>query len=675
LKNNNSRSLSAPIILFAATFVAGAGSSLAAAADDSLEEVQISANRLEETLPLSLAQFGTRVDTITREQILDGSYVDVSQALQALAPALSIQPKNGPFDYADISLLGSRTQDVLWLVDGVRINNRLYGTTPPVDTLPAAMVDRIEVLDGGQALFYGTSAVAGAINIVTKPFTDNPDGALTFAADTNDSRHVDARFSDSLNGNHIVLYGTTDRSDGYRAFRNQDYQPSATSRDRGYSVQTIGVKYGYELGDRLRLSGSYQHTDADLDYAQPWRVARDVNSRREELATVKLDYTLNDRLSLFVKAYYHQWHTHYDTLYNDLATPGLIDVLYSNAFWGYDDRGINGLARFAITNGVEAFLGYDLQRYGGSDEVLVIEQHKEQTQAVFGQVRVSPQLLPHTHLSAGFRYNHPDVGGQATVWNATGQYDFTSYLFARSTLGTSFRLPSAEELFANDPADERGNPDLKPEKTRSINASVGGKFAHEGARFSWELIAFARDIRDLIDLTGFDDATGQDVFENTPGIVKVRGGEAVLEAVVNADLSMNFSYTRNSSHTDGGSQTSKVPEHLAKAYVDFHPGSLPFGATLAVNYTGKEFNAIGPTTVEYGKYAVVDISGRYFIDANRKHTLILSLQNVLDKQYGSPARGCTDVATDGPNDCSSPYIYSNLGLPRTFRASYTYSFQ
>uniref|UniRef100_UPI0013D8E04E TonB-dependent receptor plug domain-containing protein n=2 Tax=Pseudomonadota TaxID=1224 RepID=UPI0013D8E04E len=70
------------------------------------------------------------------------------------APGLSITPKNGPFDYVDISLQGSRTGDVLWLVDGVRINNRLYAGTPPLDTLPSAMVDRIEVLEGGQALFY-----------------------------------------------------------------------------------------------------------------------------------------------------------------------------------------------------------------------------------------------------------------------------------------------------------------------------------------------------------------------------------------------------------------------------------------------------------------------------------------------------------------------------------------
>ena len=92
-------------------------------AQDDIEQVRVTAKRVEETLPESLARYGTRLDTISRTQVVDGGYVDVAGTLKTLAPGLYIQPKNGPFDYADISLLGSRSEDVLWLVDGVRINN------------------------------------------------------------------------------------------------------------------------------------------------------------------------------------------------------------------------------------------------------------------------------------------------------------------------------------------------------------------------------------------------------------------------------------------------------------------------------------------------------------------------------------------------------------------------
>ena len=57
------------------------------------------------------------------------------------------------------SLQGSRQNEILYLFDGVRISNRLYNTTPPLDTIHAYMVDAVsEVLNGGQGLFFGTSA-------------------------------------------------------------------------------------------------------------------------------------------------------------------------------------------------------------------------------------------------------------------------------------------------------------------------------------------------------------------------------------------------------------------------------------------------------------------------------------------------------------------------------------
>ena len=103
-------------------------------------------------MPQQLSQYGTHLDTITAAKIQNGGYLDVAGALEALAPGLYISSKNGPFDYVQISLQGSRTPDVLWLVDGIRINNRLYAGTTPLDTIPSGIVERVEVLDGGQAI-------------------------------------------------------------------------------------------------------------------------------------------------------------------------------------------------------------------------------------------------------------------------------------------------------------------------------------------------------------------------------------------------------------------------------------------------------------------------------------------------------------------------------------------
>ena len=636
------------------------------------EEVTVTARHLEETLPDGLAQYGTRLDAITREQVADGGYVDLAQTLKALAPGFYIQPKNGPFDYADISLLGSRSVDVLWLIDGVRINNRLYGTTPPLDTLPSSMIDKVEILEGGEALFYGTSALAGAVNVVTRPFTDAPSGSITVGTDTHDGRHFDGDIADGLGPNHVVVYGSSDRSDGYSAFRPQDYQPSATHRQRGYDVQMYGAKYGFDVGQQFRLSATYQHADADLDYALPFRVDRDVNSRREDLATAKIAFALNDQVGFFLKGYYHSWHTRYDTIYNDLTHPGQTIDLYDNAFWGYDDSGVNVLATFSSRPGVSYYVGYDLQSYGGRDEVLVIQQQKELTQAVFAQLRVGPELVPRTHASLGVRFNHPDVGESVTIWTLSGQYDLTDTVFVRATLGTNFRLPSAEELFADDPFDERGSPRLRPEQSKSINATMGGWLGSGDTPLRWELIGYARNITDLIDYSSYDEQTQQDVFGNVPGTVRERGAELAIDRTFARELTGNLSFSYSRARLDGGRQLDRIPEQLAKAGVDYHPSNLPMGITATVVYTGKVSVTTGPQPVQYGKYAVVNLAGRYFFDAQRHHRLNLAVENLFDRQYGMPGQGCQDVPTDGPYDCSSPYIYVNRGLPLTVRLSYTY---
>ena len=125
---------------------------------------------------------------------------------------------------SQISLQGSRTADVLWLVDGIRINNRLYAGTTPLDTIPASMIERIEVLDGGQALFYGTQAVAGAVNIVTKSFTDHPDGAVSLGGDSNNGKHLHGYFRDAIG------------KQSFRGLWHRTTNPPASSRSRAPTI-------------------------------------------------------------------------------------------------------------------------------------------------------------------------------------------------------------------------------------------------------------------------------------------------------------------------------------------------------------------------------------------------------------------------------------------------------
>jgi outer membrane cobalamin receptor len=635
-----------------------------------LPPIVVTAESLDDSQPKELEKYGTRVTRITSQQLQSLGSVDVAEGLQVTVPGLYLTPKNGPFDYVNVSLQGSRTQDVLWLLDGVRLNNRLYGGTTPLDTFPASIVDHLEVIDGTQALLYGTQAVAGAVNVVTKPFSHELGGSLAVGADTSGGRHLDAYVRDGIGKHEFVVYGSSDHSTGFQPFRDRDYQPSATDRHRSYDVLTLGGKYAYQITSQLRLSALYQHSDARLDFAMPFAVATAYNRRQEDVLTAKVDYAPSDAARFTAKAYLHDWRSHYTEFDNVIGSPGTLSNVDNDDAWGYKDYGVNALGQLGLGPWLWAGLGYDLQSYTGNDAVLVIEKKTEHVNAVFAQLRTSERLA-RAHLALGFRYNAPSFGPNAAVWSASGQYDILGdALFVRSSVGTAFRLPTAEELFANDPNDERGTPNLEPEKSFDLNASLGGKWLDAETRgLAWEAIFFARDVKNLISGSGFDDTTNQSLFENTPGKVRVRGGTALVEARPLAALSLNASFTYSSARQLGNLQTDGVPEQLAKVWLDYHPDDLPFGFTATANHVGAVYKTFGDDDREkFGNYTVVDLAGRAFFDRARHHTVSVRLANVFDTEYATAlAKGTRDA--DG-----SAYTYWHLGVPRNFEARYRYDF-
>jgi vitamin B12 transporter len=235
--------------------------------NDEAEPIVVLGGKLEESTPEELEKYGSRLEIVEGEAIDKAGYQDAAGAL-SLVPGLFISPKSGAFDYVQASLTGSRTSEVLFLVDGVRINNRLYASTSPLDTLPASMIERVEVLKGGQGLYYGTQAVGGIVNIVTRGFTSQSDGQVEIGYDTNEGYHLNGYARGGVGDHYFVGYISHDQAEGFQPFRDEDLQPTALDRKRGYRVTTLGGKYAFEPSDAFRLSASYQHTDARLDYAR-----------------------------------------------------------------------------------------------------------------------------------------------------------------------------------------------------------------------------------------------------------------------------------------------------------------------------------------------------------------------------------------------------------------------
>lgn len=625
-----------------------------------VEDVVVTGQSLEETLPRLLSDHGFDVEVVTAQQLRNGGFVDVSQAIEMLVPGAFMTTQAGPFSYVNLSLQGSRSSDVLWTIDGVRINNRLYNSTSPADTLPAAMVERIAVLKGGHGVLYGTQAAAGVINVVSRPFSKELTGSANLGGDTNIGLHLNGAISDTFGRHKLVVWGSKDKSGGYDLY--DAYQPDVTDKKRGYDVLSGGIKYGYDLTDDLALTLQYIRTSAALDY--PSQSGVSVNDRDETIGIARLDYTPASGPQFFVKSYYHQWDTDYYTRPNP------------SKYWGYKDFGLSALGRFR-TRLADIDVGYDFQNYKGLDEVLLIAGETEQVHALYGQIRTSEAFSSRARLTAGARYNHAG-GADTVVWSASGVYDLTNSLYIEGSLGTSFLLPDAEKLYGIDPCCTRGNPNLKPEESINYNLALGGRLA--GAwPLAWQITAYQREVTNLI---ATDNSNPPDGFEgayvNIDGKTDVSGAELVVrgdlpEALAGGafNYTIAYSYSRERARTTGV-QIAGRPEHSAKFALNYAPVNHPFGATAALKYVGQTQNTVSGFGVQqYGDYVVMDLSAHVFLDGEARRTRVnLRLENVLDEDY---ATSVASAVLRGSSP-SQRFLYRRLGMPRTAYISLGYSF-
>lgn len=633
---------------------------------------------LEETIPLDLSRYGNQVELVTAEEIQSQGFADIAETLQMLVPGLHIAPKNGPFDYITASLQGSRRQDILWLVDGVRITNRLYNGTSPLDTIPAHMVERIEVLKGGQGIFYGTQSVGGVVNIVTKSLTADNGGAVGVGVHSNDGYNVHGHFRGGNETHQVAVFGSRDEADGYQPWRDEDLQPSSTDRDRGYDVISAGIKYAWNPGNATRVSVQYLFADAELDFARPYLNRHTVNAREEDIVTAKLNHRFSDNIDVYVKAYQHNWDTEYTRIYNELdgdgnMTGGVV-IRNDRSYWGYEDYGFNAMAKLNFGGNFEYILGVDQQNFSGEDDVWRIANQEESVTAPFVQLRTTEDLFSSTMLALGVRHNSASNMKDSTVWNVTGKHDFTDNLYLQANIGTSFRMPDAEALFLNEYYDDDddgvpdggwfaiGNPDLEPEESMNVNVTLGGS----SSRFAWEATYFHRDITNYIDSYVPITIAGVvgETFVNSDDEVNIRGFELVAGAEFSDSFSGRLSLVSTDAKFNGsGPQLRGIPDNEVKAFLSYQRPGSPLGMSLSANYVGDVNDREAR-----GDYVVVDVAAAYHLGSRDQHQVVLRLENALDEAYATSV-GVGTVDTTGAS-----YFYDNLGMERTLHLNYTYGF-
>src|SRR5271157_2619698 len=127
-----------------------------------LKEVVVTATRVDS----SVLDSPSSISVISAQQVADSGATDVAQVING-QPGVVVNDYGQTGALKTVSLRGSTSSQVLVLLDGIRLNSSVNGEVD-LSSIPMEIIDRIEIVRGGESSLYGSSAIGGVINIITK---------------------------------------------------------------------------------------------------------------------------------------------------------------------------------------------------------------------------------------------------------------------------------------------------------------------------------------------------------------------------------------------------------------------------------------------------------------------------------------------------------------------------
>lgn len=399
---------------------------------------------------------------------------------------------------ADLSMRGGSFEQILVLVDGIPVNDRQTGHFHLDLAVPLDAVERLEVLRGPASAIYGSSAVGGVINIVTRRGAaglgaraqGGSFGTFALAADAAAARDaLSARIDAGMDRSDGHRTGTDYRTAQTRLTLGAPLGPGSLHASAGYAARDFGASEFYAPFD------SYEETrTATASLAWRGRPATVLIEPRVSFRRHEDDFILQRQ----DPAFYRNTHTTRETgaelvarwqAGRSLALAGGAEANHSAiASSSLGDRSENQMAGFA-----EAALG-----------------------------DVGSGLL-----TLGLRVDHHSAFGDFLSSSLAAGYRITPRLRVRASAGSGFRAPSWTDRFYEDPANI-GNPDLEPERFRT--AELGAELT--AGPLMLDLAAFVRNARDLIDWGRSDTADDTEPWRTlNVAEASFRGLEATARAI------------------------------------------------------------------------------------------------------------------------------------------------
>ena len=431
-------------------------------------EVVVTASRTARTVDATLAS----VTVLTREQIERSQAPDLVELLRTV-PGIDVSRTGGAGQSTTLLLRGGNSNHVLVLIDGVRVANTAQGLYDFAH-LPLAQVERIEIVRGPRASFWGSDALAGVVQV----FTRDPDGIAARARAGSDGR----RGGTASYGvqREAASFGVTvggEALDGFSAQNERGF--SFDPDDDGYHNRHASLRASTALGTH-RVALAALSTDADVEFDQGETAAIDRSG------ALTVSGGLGPRWSHAAT---------FGVSWGEIETPAFgqrFESRRSTLDWHHEVAvGAHDTVSFGINLAEARGRSFDLF----ADAALYDESRDGRAAYASWQRAEGP-----FSLELAGRYDDDSAfGGEATGQAAAG-WDFGGGTRVFASLGEGFRAPNLNELYHPGFGGLfAGNPALEPE--RSHAAELGLDLAPAPAhRLSAR--AFRSRVRDLVAFEG-----------------------------------------------------------------------------------------------------------------------------------------------------------------------------
>ena len=641
---------------------------------DQIINIELEADEIQDEMVVTgtmrktyLKDSPVQVNVVKAKQLQQGRTSSNIMDLISSVNGLSTQLNCGVCGTNAIRINGVEGPNTAVLIDGMPIMGALasvYG----LNGISPSIIDQVEVIKGPQSTLYGTQALGGVVNIITK----NPALTPSFSADayakSTQEGNINMAYAPSFGRFEGFISGNLVRLENYFD-QNGDNFNDLVKQSR-VSLFGKGTLLGENMEQRLnvaakfysenRTGGTEQYSDnlrgSDQTYGES------IYTNRFELMTEHRPAGLNEQLRFSGAVTYHDQDSYYGTEWYDAQQ----SVLFGQTTWDQP-------------------IGNNFQLLAGA--TLRYETYDDNTPATSAGTdrRWIPGIFSQGELKAGdftflggIRFDHHSEHGIVTAPRLSSKFSPTDLTTFRISAGTGFRVVN---VFTEDHAALTGsrdvvfNEDLEPEESRSITVSLEQIISFGTNPMTLNLDGFYTHFSNKI-IPDYDQNPNLIVYENLDGFSVTRGFSVGLEQNFTA-----LPITYNASVTIMDVYTKENGQKQALAYAPEFTGV--FGATynirsldLSLGYNG---NLVGPKRMPDGyvenfgrepwspSYSTHDLKiTKEFTSVNSEDgvgfEVYASAENIFNYTQGSPLVGAGNPF--GPN-FDTIYTWGPI-LGRTF---------